>query len=69
VEIDENIVAAVNAALDDLAAKQRELRAEAGVDLPAIRETLRELRERNLARFGVYIEGARAFTASIGRQR
>jgi hypothetical protein len=69
VEIDENVVAAVNAALDDLAAKLAELRAEAGADLPAIRATLRELRERNLARFGSYVQGAQAFAANIGRQR
>jgi hypothetical protein len=49
VELERDVVTAVNAALDDLAAKTRDRQAEAKVDPEALKRELSQLRERNLA--------------------
>jgi hypothetical protein len=54
VELERDVVTAVNAALDDLAAKTRDRQAESGVDPEAIRKQLGQLRERNMARLESY---------------
>jgi DNA-binding protein YbaB len=62
-ELERDVVTAVNAALDDLAAKTRELRAEAGLDPEMLKRQLGHLRERNLARLESYY---RALSDVIG---
>ncbi|GAA4504771.1 hypothetical protein GCM10023191_059650 [Actinoallomurus oryzae] len=54
VELEQGVVAAVNAALDDLAAKTRDLQAEADIDPEAVKKQLGQLRERNVARLESY---------------
>lgn len=54
VELERDVVTAVNAALDDLATKTRDRQAESGIDPEAIRKQLGQLRERNMARLESY---------------
>jgi hypothetical protein len=54
IELERDVVTAVNAALDDLAAKTRDRQAEAKVDLEALKRELSQLRERNLDRLQSY---------------
>jgi DNA-binding protein YbaB len=54
VELERDVVMAVNAALDDLAAKTRERRAETEIDPEALKKQLGQLRERNLTRLESY---------------
>jgi hypothetical protein len=54
VELERDVVTAVNAALDDLAAKTRDRQAEADVDPEAINKQLGQMRERNVARLESY---------------
>jgi DNA-binding protein YbaB len=54
VELERDVVTAVNAALDDLAAKTRERQAEAEIDPEALKRQLGQLRERNLTRLESY---------------
>jgi DNA-binding protein YbaB len=53
-ELERDVVTAVNAALDDLAAKTREQRAETDLDPEMLKRQLGQLRERNLARLESY---------------
>jgi hypothetical protein len=54
VELERDVVTAVNAALDDLAAKTRERRAEAEIDPEELKKQLGQLRERNITRLESY---------------
>lgn len=54
VELERDVVTAVNAALDDLAAKTRDRQAEADIDSDAVRKQLGQMRERNVARLESY---------------
>ncbi|MGI5231445.1 hypothetical protein [Actinoallomurus sp. CA-142502] len=54
VELERDVVTAVNAALDDLDARTRDRRAEADVDPEAVKKQLGQLRERNMARLESY---------------
>jgi DNA-binding protein YbaB len=56
VELERDVVTAVNAALDDLAAKTRERRAEAEIDPEELKKQLGQLRERNLTRLESYYQ-------------
>ncbi|MFB9836995.1 hypothetical protein [Actinoallomurus acaciae] len=54
VELERDVVTAVNAALDDLAAKTRDRHSEADIDPDAVRKQLGQMRERNMARLESY---------------
>jgi hypothetical protein len=56
VELERDVVTAVNAALDDLAARTRDRREDADFDPEVVRKQLRQLRERNLARVESYFQ-------------
>ena len=56
VELEHDVVTAVNAALEDLAAKVQERQANADIDVGALRERLGQVRERNLARLESYYQ-------------
>jgi len=66
VELEDNVVAAVNAALDDLAGKLRERRAESGVDPRLLKAKLDALRERNMARLESYLKALGDVVRGIG---
>ena len=66
VELQDNVVAAVNAALDDLAGKRRERQAESGVDPRLLKAKLDALRERNMARLESYLKALGDVVRGIG---
>jgi DNA-binding protein YbaB len=69
VELERDVVTAVNAALDDLAAKTRERRAEAEIDPEELKKQLGQLRERNLARLESYYRALGDVIGGIEPQR
>ncbi|HZE33765.1 MAG TPA: YbaB/EbfC family nucleoid-associated protein [Actinoallomurus sp.] len=69
VELERDVVTAVNAALDDLAARTRERRAEAEIDPEVLKRQLGQLRERNLARLESYYRALGDVIGGIEPQR
>jgi hypothetical protein len=69
VELERDVVTAVNAALDDLAAKLREQREQAEVDPQELKKQLRQLRERNMARLESYYRALSDVVNGIEPQR
>jgi DNA-binding protein YbaB len=68
-ELERDVVTAVNAALDDLAAKTRDRQAETKVDPEALKRELSQLRERNLARLQSYYRALSDVIVGIEPQR
>jgi DNA-binding protein YbaB len=69
VELERDVVTAVNAALDDLAAKTRERQAASKVDPEEMKKQLGQLRERNVARLESYYRAVSDVIGGIEPQR